>query len=84
MLDLITLTRSVQSETQNKTRDSGRMSLSEGRVSVVILPALLPRHLQHINDNTIFYQASVGALDVNTIIMLFLGLKSYFLLKNSL
>ncbi|XP_076444435.1 protein DOP1A-like isoform X3 [Babylonia areolata] len=56
MLDLIVLTQSVQSETQNKSRDTGRMSISEGRVSVVILPALLPRHLQHINDNTIFYQ----------------------------
>ena len=63
MLDLITLTRSVQSETQNKTRDSGRMSVSEGRVSVVILPALLPRHLLHINDHTIFYQARVAVLE---------------------
>lgn len=56
MLDLIILTQSVQSETQNKSKDSGRRSVSEGRVSVVILPALLPRHLQHINENTIFYQ----------------------------
>ncbi|XP_070189330.1 protein DOP1A-like isoform X2 [Littorina saxatilis] len=62
MLDLVTLTRSVQSETQNKTRDSGRMSVSEGRVSVVILPALLPRHLQYINDNTIFYQVTAQEL----------------------
>ena len=62
VLDLVTLTRSVQCETQNKTRDSGRMSVSEGRVSVVILPALLPRHLQHINDNTIFYQVGDHAV----------------------
>lgn len=56
MLELIILTQSVQSETRDKSRDSGRHSVSEGRVSVVILPALLPRHLQHINENTIFYQ----------------------------
>ncbi|KAK7479632.1 hypothetical protein BaRGS_00029098 [Batillaria attramentaria] len=56
VLDLINLTQSVQCETQNKSKDSGRMSVSEGRISVVILPALLPRHLQHVNENTIFYQ----------------------------
>jgi hypothetical protein len=63
MLDLLTLTQSVQSEQQNKARDTGRLSVSEGRVSVVILPALLPRHLQHINDCTIFYQVGCFVVD---------------------
>ncbi|PVD28894.1 hypothetical protein C0Q70_11489 [Pomacea canaliculata] len=62
MLELIILTQSVQSETRDKSRDSGRHSVSEGRVSVVILPALLPRHLQHINENTIFYQVTAQEL----------------------
>ncbi|GFO47232.1 protein dopey-1 [Plakobranchus ocellatus] len=59
VLDLIILTQSVQTESENKTRrdhSSQRSSLSEGRISVVILPALLPSHLVFINQRTRFYQ----------------------------
>ncbi|XP_067674328.1 protein dopey-1-like isoform X1 [Haliotis asinina] len=58
ILELITLTQSVQSVTENKGQETRqRMSTSErGTVSVVILPSLLPRHLQYINDNMVFYQ----------------------------
>ena len=58
VLDLIVLTKSMQCETLNKTQlcsDS-----NDGHVSVVILPTLLPQHLQHINERTIFYQVEVG------------------------
>lgn len=56
LLDLIILTQSVQTESENKTRHHSRQSFSEGRVSVVILPALLPTHLVYINGKTKFYQ----------------------------
>ncbi|KAH9488781.1 Protein dopey-1 [Bulinus truncatus] len=62
LLDLIHLTQSVQTERENKTRHHGRQSFSEGRVSVVILPALLPSHLVYINTNTKFYQIVAAEL----------------------
>ncbi|XP_059152409.1 protein dopey-1-like [Physella acuta] len=62
LLDLIILTQSVQTERENKTRHSGRQSFSEGRISVVILPALLPSHLVYINNNTKFYQVVASEL----------------------
>lgn len=77
VLDLIILTQSVQSETLNKSKDCGRRSVSEGRVSVVILPALLPRHLQYINDKTIFYQ--VGLLFIICFVFLFKVILGYVL-----
>ncbi|GFR99122.1 protein dopey-1 [Elysia marginata] len=60
ILDLIILTQSVQTESENKTKlrhhHGQRSSVSEGRISVVILPALLPSHLVFINQKTKFYQ----------------------------
>lgn len=58
MLDLISLTQSVECESRNKD-DGDRKSSSGnggGTISVVILPALLPRHLKYLNNNTLFYQ----------------------------
>ncbi|CAG5127027.1 unnamed protein product, partial [Candidula unifasciata] len=62
LLDLIILTQSVQTESENKTRHHSRQSFSEGRVSVVILPALLPTHLVYINGKTRFYQIVASEL----------------------
>ncbi|CAL1528923.1 unnamed protein product [Lymnaea stagnalis] len=62
LLDLIILTQSVQTERENKTRHHGRQSVSEGRISVVILPALLPSHLVYINTKTRFYQVVASEL----------------------
>uniref|UniRef100_A0A2C9KBU5 Uncharacterized protein n=1 Tax=Biomphalaria glabrata TaxID=6526 RepID=A0A2C9KBU5_BIOGL len=62
LLDLIHLTQSVQTERENKTRNNGRQSISEGNVSVVILPALLPSHLIYINTRTHFYQVVASEL----------------------
>ncbi|BFZ09520.1 hypothetical protein BsWGS_12559 [Bradybaena similaris] len=62
LLDLIILTQSVQTESENKTRHHSRQSFSEGRVSVVILPALLPTHLVYINGKTKFYQVVASEL----------------------
>ncbi|XP_012945131.1 protein dopey-1 [Aplysia californica] len=56
MLDLVILTQSVQTESENKTRSHTHRSHSEGRISVVILPALLPTHLVYINMHTCFYR----------------------------
>ena len=53
ILDLILLTQSVQNETKNKNPAS-----SNGTVSVLIVPVLLPRNLQYINTNTLVYQVN--------------------------
>ncbi|ESO88953.1 hypothetical protein LOTGIDRAFT_154021 [Lottia gigantea] len=60
MLDLINLTQSLQSESESKGQNF--QSTNEGRISVVILPALLPSHLKFINYNTMFFQVVAGEL----------------------
>lgn len=54
MLTLIVLTQSVQSDSpsfiSHRTQSTG-----EGTISVVMLPALLPRHLQYLERNTRFH-----------------------------
>ncbi|XP_062580439.1 protein dopey-1-like isoform X4 [Saccostrea cucullata] len=54
ILELIQLTRSVGSDdTDHSTVDH---SPTGGTVSVMILPALLPKHLKYLNNNTVFYK----------------------------
>ncbi|XP_050391433.1 protein dopey-1 isoform X1 [Patella vulgata] len=63
ILDLINLTQSVQTESEYKCQVSNRSrSMSEGRISVVILPALLPCHLKFMNENTLFFQVCASEL----------------------
>lgn len=58
VLELIQLTRSVGSDdTDHSTVEH---SLTGGTVSVMILPALLPRHLKYLNGNTIYYKVATG------------------------
>lgn len=54
VMELIQLTRSVGSDDpDHSTVDH---SPTGGTVSVMILPALLPRHLKYLNENTVFYK----------------------------
>ncbi|GAB1600861.1 protein dopey-1-like isoform X3 [Argonauta hians] len=60
MLDLVSLTQSVECESRSKDDESNERKSSSGNgcgtISVVILPALLPKHLKYLNNNTLFYQ----------------------------
>ncbi|XP_029636600.1 protein dopey-1 isoform X3 [Octopus sinensis] len=60
MLDLVSLTQSVECESRSKDDGGSERKPSSGNdggtISVVILPALLPRHLKYLNNNTLFYQ----------------------------
>ena len=65
MLDLISLTKSIISESECKGQSEGqedwyqpRRSTSEGTVSVVIVPSISPKHLKFLNEKTQFYQVS--------------------------
>lgn len=54
VMELIQLTRSIGSDDpDHSTVDH---SPTGGTVSVMILPALLPRHLKYLNKNTVFYK----------------------------
>lgn len=54
VMELIQLTRSVGSDDQDHSTVDH--SPTGGTVSVMILPALLPRHLKYLNENTVFYK----------------------------
>ncbi|KAJ8315121.1 hypothetical protein KUTeg_007271 [Tegillarca granosa] len=65
LLDLIILTQSVQSDntsTEEPSPSSPPSPHTAGTVSVVILPALLPRHLRYLNEKTHVYKEIAGIL----------------------